>query len=425
MKETIRFALSIASSNSWKIQSLDVKTAFRQSFNITRDVLIRPPPEADTTMVWKLKKPVYGLSDSSRLWYLTIRKKLKSLGMEVSPHDQGLFYQHTNQKLAAIIIVFVDDLLTAGAPAIIKEIIKNIKDMFIIGAESTESFRYLGMNITQQEDLTINLEQKAYIETIKPIPVDTVINKNKNEEAPNQLKKKLRSLIGKLNWVTSISRPDIAYDTRVLSTRINSAKLQDIYRANKVVKHLNSEEMVLKFPKFPNTRELKLLVFADASFANLTNGSSQAGFIILLSDQESCSPLIWNSFRIRRIVKSTLAAETLSVSEALDSAHLFSRTYGEVIHNKPDATIPIICFTDSKSLYKASQTTHLIQEKRLLIEISSIRQMIENSEIKLQWIESKLQIANSLTKSGASPRLLQHILSTGRLTEEIINTIKQ
>ena len=30
MKETIRFALSIASSNSWKIQSLDVKTAFLQ-----------------------------------------------------------------------------------------------------------------------------------------------------------------------------------------------------------------------------------------------------------------------------------------------------------------------------------------------------------------------------------------------------------
>ena len=424
-KETIRFALTIASTLSWNIQSLDVKTAFLQSFEIARDVFIRPPSEANTKNVWRLKKPVYGLSDSSRLWYLTIRKRLTDIGMSISTHDQGLFYQHMNDEICTILILFVDDILLTAPKLLIDDQVRNIKDMFLIGSENTETFRYLGMNITQKTDLTISLDQFSYIQSIKYIPNEILINKIKQNPIPNTLRKFLRSAIGRLNWVTTTSRPDISYDTRVLSTVINSATYEDLHKVNKIIKYIKNEDLSLTFPTLSCIEDIEIAVFADASLGNLRGGASQAGFIILLTDTMRCTPLMWNSYKLKRVVNNTLAAETLSVSEALDYAFFYAKSYGEVLYNKNDVTIPITCITDSKSLYKASQTTHQITQKRLLIDISIIREMIEKKEIKLKWIETKYQLANSLTKIGASNKLLNHVVSTGVLPKEITTVLKQ
>ena len=423
-KETIRFALTIASSLSWTIQSLDVKTAFLQSFEITRDVFIRPPIEANTQGVWRLKKPVYGLSDSSRLWYLTIRKRLTDIGMSVSTHDQGLFYQHIDNNICTILILFVDDILLTAPQLIIEDQVKNIKDMFLIGSENTESFRYLGMNITQKADLTISLERFSYIQSIKCIPEDILTNKIKLNPIPSTLRKPLRSAIGRLNWVTTTSRPDISCETRVLSTVINSAIYEDLHKVNKIIKYLKNEDVSLTFPKLSSIKEIEIAVFADASLGNLRGGASQAGFIILLTDTRLCTPLMWNSYKLKRVVNNTLAAETLSVNEALDYAFFYAKSYGKVLYNQ-NVTIPITCITDSKSLYNASQTTHQIDQKRLLIEISIIREMIEKKEMKLKWIETKFQLANSLTKIGASNKLLNQVISTGVLPKEITQVLKQ
>lgn len=276
---------------------MDVSTAFLQSFKIKRNVYIRPPPEADTNKIWHLLKPVYGLTDSSRLWYLTIRNKLIELGLEVSPHDQGLFYLHTD-NLSAIIILFVDDLLVTGKEEIVKAIKSSIKEMFVIGSEATESFRYLGMKISQAGDMSISLDQKEYVNSITPITTENITKKHKDDDAPPQQKDQLRSLIGKFNWLVSVSRPDIAYETRVLSTILNNPQMKHLYRANKMLKHVQAENITIQFPSL-DLKQLQLLVFADASFANLPNGGSQGAFIIFLSDLKSCCPLTWNSLQTK------------------------------------------------------------------------------------------------------------------------------
>lgn len=207
----------------------------------------------------------------------------------------------------------------------------------------------------------------------------------------------------------------------MLSTILHTAKIKDLFRANKVLKHLKGEDLYLKFPPLKALDDLTMLVFADASYGNLPKGNSQAGYVILLCDSDySCCPISWSSFRLSRVARSTLSAETLAMSEALDNAILLSKIYGEVLHNKRSGSIPIVALTDSRSLFNASGTTNLIQEKRLRVDIASIRQMIENQEIKLVWIDSIHQIANNLTKLGASARNLQQVLATGKCSEGII-----
>ena len=66
-KSTIRILLTLAASKNWEIQIMDIKSAFLQGKDISRDVYISPPKESDTPKgkIWKLKKTLYGLIDAA------------------------------------------------------------------------------------------------------------------------------------------------------------------------------------------------------------------------------------------------------------------------------------------------------------------------------------------------------------------------
>ena len=119
----------------------------------------------------------------------------------------------------------------------------------------------------------------------------------------------------------------------------------------------------MKFIKL-NVSSIRLGVYCDASYANL-RGGSQAGYMIFLYDESfSCCPIAWSSKRIKQVVRSTLAAETLAAIESLDSAFLISNIISEIIFAEKGAKIEMQLFTDNKSLYDAAHTTNVINEKR-------------------------------------------------------------
>ena len=74
-KEGLRLVLSVIASNNWVCSALDVKCAFLQGRPIERDVYIKPPKEAGLppNKLWKLNKNLYGLSDASRSWYVSVK----------------------------------------------------------------------------------------------------------------------------------------------------------------------------------------------------------------------------------------------------------------------------------------------------------------------------------------------------------------
>ena len=53
--------------------------------------------------------------------------------------------------------------------------------------------------------------------------------------------------------------------------------------------------------------EFSIICFADATFTNLKNSSSQGGYIVFLcKDQKKYAPISWNLKKIQRVVKSTM-----------------------------------------------------------------------------------------------------------------------
>ena len=53
-KKNFRLILSSVITKYWKINSLDIKSAFLKGHSISDDILVKPPKEVNTTNIWKL-----------------------------------------------------------------------------------------------------------------------------------------------------------------------------------------------------------------------------------------------------------------------------------------------------------------------------------------------------------------------------------
>ena len=137
-----------------------------------------------------------------------------------------------------------------------------------------------------------------------------------------------------------------------------------------------------------------LYVYSDASFANLAGCSSEGGYVIFLKGENGkASPLVWTSKKLKCVVKSPKAAETLSMQLAVEYAFLLKSLSIEVY--KIDNThIPVISIIDNSSLHQSLYSTNVIDDKRLYVDICSMHDMLSRNEIsevkltyhKINWL---------------------------------------
>ena len=137
------------------------------------------------------------------------------------------------------------------------------------------------------------------------------------------------------------------------------------------------------------------------------------GFIIFLTDKNGSSvPISWSSRKTKRVARSTLTAESLAAIEAVDNAILIKAAVEEVLGRH----IPPICaLVDNKSLAEVVKTTNVPAEKRLIIDLGALREMIEQKTLILEWVPTEKQLADVLTKQGASKEKLIRVLCRGSL----------
>ena len=190
--------------------------------------------------------------------------------------------------------------------------------------------------------------------------------------------------------------------------------MQDIREANKIIKFAKSNRSFITFPSL-HLPSVKVTIYSDASFNNLCNGASQGGHIVLLTDQfnNSC-PISWKSNKVCRIARSSLAAEALSFSGGSDTAYFINQLAQEVgLVRSPS---PIFTYADNRSLNDSANTTTQVTDRRLRVEISAIREQQGNREISICWISKEKQLADCLTKKGASCTYILSVLQEGKVT---------
>ena len=90
--------------------------------------------------------------------------------------------------------------------------------------------------------------------------------------------------------------------------------------------------------------------------------------IFLVNKHGNINLAQWQSKRIKRVVRSSLAAETLAMSDGVDSAVYISVLLSELYLELSSFEIPIDIYTDNKSLHDAIHSEKNVTEKRLRID---------------------------------------------------------
>ena len=424
-KSSINIFFMLAAKNKWQIQTSDIKCAFLQGEAIDREVYVKPPKERRIKgIVWKMLKRAYGLTDASRGFFLELCKTLVKLGCKQSRYDPAMYlYYNENGGLEGMVLTHVDDLLHgSGTSLFYNNIMGPLKEKFKFGSEEKSEFRYVGMQVKQSKDF-ISVNQDHYVMSMEiPDPHQGDDNDLLDEEGQSEF----RSLLGRIGWLGNHSRPDLVFDHIALSTRIGKATIGDMNQGLKIARKLLSSTTEMKFPALGNISNWIMEVYADAGFRSLPDGvSSCGGQVVVMRDASSNNACVlsWRGRKLKRIVTSSTAAETLALNDLISEVVFVKSVLSEILG--PDVMqIPINTYTDAKNVKRSVYSTSLVEDPRLRIEIATLQESIEKGELnQLACIPGKHMIANCLTKKGASAKDLLSILQNGYLSDPMINIV--
>ena len=167
--DTVRTIIALAALNGWKIEGLDVKTAFLYG-DLNDEVYMEIPDHIKTKdnegMVILLSRTLYGLKQAAQSWWMTLGKSMKDMGFQKIYSDAGVFIFRKSNKIV-IVLVYVDDALFMGND---HQLVLEMKKKFMKRWECRDlgqATDFLSMEIMYPKEGCIRISQKAY--TIKII----------------------------------------------------------------------------------------------------------------------------------------------------------------------------------------------------------------------------------------------------------------
>ena len=137
-------------------------------------------------------------------------------------------------------------------------------------------------------------------------------------------------------------------------------------------------------------------MFTDSSFGNTADLSSQIGYIVLLVDSTGRANILhYGSKRCRRVTRSVMAAELLSLVTGFDQAYTVRHIMEEILGRKLD----LDAYVDSRTTFNCVAKSASTLEKRLQIDVASLREAYTRGEIKnFGWVPGSMNPADGLTK---------------------------
>ncbi|KAK1686832.1 hypothetical protein QYE76_047680 [Lolium multiflorum] len=163
--ESIRILLAFAAHHGFKLQQMDVKSAFLNG-PLHEEVYVKQPPGFENPHfpdhVFKLKKALYGLKQAPRAWYEHVKELLKDRGFEVGKIDPTPFTKKVNGELF-ICQLYVDDIIFGSTNTKFNDefakLMTNRFEMSMMG----ELKYFLGFEIKQMRQGTF-INQAKYLQ---------------------------------------------------------------------------------------------------------------------------------------------------------------------------------------------------------------------------------------------------------------------
>lgn len=400
---SIRMLIAIAAVNNLEIHQMDVKTAFLNG-DLNEEIYMEQPEgfvaPGKERKVCKLVKSLYGLKQAPKQWHEKFDNVMMSNGFRINECDKCVYVKGT-EKGYVIVCLYVDDMLIIGSNNDIimttKRMLSSKFDMKDLGLADV----ILGIKISRTSNGLI-LSQSHYIEKIlerfskydnspAKTPVDVNLHLTKNTgNGISQLE--YSRVIGSLMYLMNCTRPDIAYSVSKLS-RYTSNPGENHWKAIiRVLRYLRyTKDYGLHYTRYPAVLE----GYCDANWISDSKDSkSTSGYVFTLGG----AAVSWKSSKQTCIARSTMESEFIALDKAGEEAE-WLRHFLEDIPSWPKP-VPAICIhCDSQSaIGRAQSSMYNGKSRHIRRRHNTIKQLLSNGIISIDYVKSKNNIADPLTK---------------------------
>lgn len=334
--DSLRILVAIAARNGLIAHMLDASNAFVGS-DLDKPNCMEIPeglqdfdPEAGQGMVLELMKSLYGLRQSANLWHRKISQFMKKIGFKPITADPSVFINGRG----LIIGLYVDDIIIFGKHEHEIEAVKRKLREFHPMTDSGRVQKLLGIRFTWGRDRSIRLDQESYARQIleefgmadcKAVSSPLGPSVQLGYDSPRLGRgdhKLFRRLIGRLMFLVTATRPDIAFAVNQLSQ----------YLAEPGQVHLGAAKHVLRYVKgtidyglvygAKGRRQQGLIAYSDSAYANSKENRSTIGFIFMIDG----APITWSSR------KQSLTAQSSTTVSKVSAASLSTRPLLSLVH---------------------------------------------------------------------------------------------
>ena len=406
---SVRMLLAIACEHGWPVYQMDVVVAFLNAYCDT-DVYVANLPGEETknatgeTMVNKLERSLYGLSQSPSLWNDTLDESLTIFGWKRTQSDPCVYTYGTGPKLT-ILEVYVDDILISGADQdIVAQKKKELTDRFEM-TDMGEVSRVLGIEVKRDyEEGTLAISQGPYVSTIlerfgmqeaNPVSTPGYGAELSMDQPEDQLlgtadKKLFQQITGSLLYLSQCSRFDLSYAVHQLTRACSNPAQVHMTAAKHVLRYLRGTP---DLPIVYKQERFRLIGYTDASFgANPDNGKSTTGYLFFLGGALISFGSKTQSLTAQSTVESELQALSYGAKEAVYLSNFMTE-----LGFKDFSSVPIN--SDSTgALNVAGNAMFSSRTKHIALRFFFIRELIKRKQITLHHKPSAEQLADCCTK---------------------------
>ena len=293
---------------------------------------------------WVVEKAMYGLTESPKDWgdYRNLRMssmKWSSQGFQrwlrrsPEPHlwevcQQDVVTEESQPSVICHVAVYVDDLMVTGKREDAREVMDQLAKTFQMTSpeevSETQEVTFCGYQI-QKTKTGFALHQQKYVQEVlqkhgvqcsESVPCLKISDGPEEQDPAREDIKQAQIVTGELGWLTSRTRPDIAFSVSIMARMIHKRPKWVTETGMQVLKYLHgSKGWGLNYTRIDDPKVLNVLV--DASYAPPHEGYRSVQGAIYM---HGSNVLMWSSSRQGFITQSTAEAELLAYNESAQGA---------------------------------------------------------------------------------------------------------
>lgn len=417
--ESVRLIIALAATLDMDICQFDVKTAFLYG-DLNEEIFMAQPEgyEDGSGRVCLLKKSLYGLKQASRQWNRKFHSFLTSYGLIRSEADHSVYFSST--KTSAIILgLYVDDgLLCCSSKAVMKSLLKEMRQLFEIQIGSPDCF--VGLEIKRdREKKVIQVSQRGYIERIlkrfnmsecKPVvtPGDTTVKLTKtmstSTEDGNEDMSSVpyREAVGSLMFLMHCSRPDISFEVTKVAQFCEKPLPGHWTRVKRILRYLRGTLDFSLFYGCQDSDQVTLTAYCDSDWAgDPETRRSTTGFLVMFGG----SPVSWTTRQQKTIALSTTEAEYMSGVEVVKEVKWLKQLLMDLGCESISSMTSSVYCDNQGAVLLSKNPGHHSRTKHIDVKHHFIRQEQDSGVIEFKYIPTHHQPADMMTKSLVGPKL--------------------